>query len=209
LNLRCWWAPNSAFLYTYPLIDLTGFWLSPPPRNCHPSEMTANDPWPWWLLLTFGTWCPLSCHLKSTCLNLVILLPSAPRLSPPLGYRRLAQIDNWLPSRELPSQVTSTMWLAFGFINASSTESHKKSSVNVSTPVYLDSPIENILSLGFFGGTGVWTQGFRVAKQVLYSLSHVSSPSCSGYFRDGVSWTFCPGWPQTLHPLILLSQPPK
>jgi hypothetical protein len=28
-------------------------------------------------------------------------------------------------------------------------------------------------------------------------LSHTSTPFCSGYFRDGVLWTICPGWPQT------------
>jgi hypothetical protein len=33
-----------------------------------------------------------------------------------------------------------------------------------------------------------WTQGFVLAKQVLYHLSHTSSPFCCGYFGDGVSW---------------------
>jgi hypothetical protein len=42
-----------------------------------------------------------------------------------------------------------------------------------------------------FGGSGVWTQGFTLAKQVLYCLSHTSSPFCFGYFGDGVS---CPTW---------------
>jgi hypothetical protein len=28
----------------------------------------------------------------------------------------------------------------------------------------------------FFGGTGVWTQGFALAKQVLYWLSHTWPP---------------------------------
>jgi hypothetical protein len=54
--------------------------------------------------------------------------------------------------------------------------------------------------------SGVWTQGFTLAKQVLYCLSHASSPSCSRYFGDGVSQTVCPDWPQTE---ILRSQPPK
>jgi hypothetical protein len=26
-------------------------------------------------------------------------------------------------------------------------------------------------------------------------LSHISSPFCSSYFRDGISWTSCPDWP--------------
>jgi hypothetical protein len=29
--------------------------------------------------------------------------------------------------------------------------------------------------------------GFEIAKQVLYHLSHTSSPFCSGYFGDGIS----------------------
>jgi hypothetical protein len=38
----------------------------------------------------------------------------------------------------------------------------------------------------FFGGTGVWTQGFMLAKQmVFYSLSRTSSQFCSDYFGDG------------------------
>jgi hypothetical protein len=28
-------------------------------------------------------------------------------------------------------------------------------------------------------------------------LNHTSSPFCSGYFGDGVSWTICLGWPWT------------
>jgi hypothetical protein len=41
--------------------------------------------------------------------------------------------------------------------------------------------------LFIYGGTGVRTQGFTLAKQVRYRLSHTSSPLCSGYFGDGVS----------------------
>jgi hypothetical protein len=37
----------------------------------------------------------------------------------------------------------------------------------------------------FSSGTGVWTQVFMIAKQVLYCLSHTHSPYCSGYFREG------------------------
>jgi hypothetical protein len=39
----------------------------------------------------------------------------------------------------------------------------------------------------FFDGTGVWTQGFICARQVLYHFGHASSPFCSGYFGDRVS----------------------
>jgi hypothetical protein len=38
----------------------------------------------------------------------------------------------------------------------------------------------------FFGQAGVWTQGFALAKQTLYHLSHIISPFCSGYL--GESW---------------------
>jgi hypothetical protein len=34
----------------------------------------------------------------------------------------------------------------------------------------------------FFWWTGVWTQGFALAKQVLYLFSHASSPFCAGCF---------------------------
>jgi hypothetical protein len=40
------------------------------------------------------------------------------------------------------------------------------------------------------------------AKQMLYNLSHVSSPFCCGYFGYGV----CPSWPQIMILSILASQ---
>jgi hypothetical protein len=43
----------------------------------------------------------------------------------------------------------------------------------------------------FSGGTGVWSQGFGLAKQGLKHLSHTSSTFCSCYFGDEVSWTIC------------------
>jgi hypothetical protein len=46
----------------------------------------------------------------------------------------------------------------------------------------------------FFGGTEIWTQGFMLAKQALYHLSHTCSPFCCGYFGDRVSQTICLGW---------------
>jgi hypothetical protein len=39
----------------------------------------------------------------------------------------------------------------------------------------------------FFCGTGVWTQGFTLARQALYHLRHHSSPFWSDYFGDWVS----------------------
>jgi hypothetical protein len=38
----------------------------------------------------------------------------------------------------------------------------------------------------YFSGSGLWTQGFTLAKQAFFYLSHTSSPFCSGYFRDRV-----------------------
>jgi hypothetical protein len=35
-------------------------------------------------------------------------------------------------------------------------------------------------------GTGVWPQGFALARQALYCLSHSFSPFCSDYFADSV-----------------------
>jgi hypothetical protein len=62
--------------------------------------------------------------------------------------------------------------------------------------VYLLSNINTIylvLSLGFWnfplfggrGGTGVWIQDFMFTKQVVWRLSHTSSPFCLGYFGGG------------------------
>jgi hypothetical protein len=38
----------------------------------------------------------------------------------------------------------------------------------------------------YFIGTGVQTQGFTLAKQILHHFSHISRPFCSGYLRDKV-----------------------
>jgi hypothetical protein len=43
----------------------------------------------------------------------------------------------------------------------------------------------------------VWTQGFTLAGQMLYHLSHTCSPFCMVIFGDGVLWTIYPGWSQT------------
>jgi hypothetical protein len=56
----------------------------------------------------------------------------------------------------------------------------------------------------FFNGTGVWTQYFKLAKQVLYQLSHTSSSFCCAYFGDRVS--LCLGWPHTAILLISASK---
>jgi hypothetical protein len=39
----------------------------------------------------------------------------------------------------------------------------------------------------FFGGIGVWNQGFRLTKKALYCLTTSPIHSCSGYFGDGES----------------------
>jgi hypothetical protein len=93
-------------------------------------------------------------------------------------------------------------------------------------------PIQYIY-IYFFGGSGVWTQGFMFAKQAFY-LSHTSSPFCSGYlfiyflwywdlnsgptpwvtppalfcdglFQDRVLRTICQGWLRTAFLLISAS----
>jgi hypothetical protein len=48
-------------------------------------------------------------------------------------------------------------------------------------------------------GLGFELKALPVAKQVLYYLSHISSPFCSGYFGDGV-------WPPPVLFLISASQ---
>jgi hypothetical protein len=55
----------------------------------------------------------------------------------------------------------------------------------------------------FFGVTGVSTQGFTLAKQALYNLSHTSSPLCSGYFGDGSLSNSLPGLASNHKPLDL------
>jgi hypothetical protein len=45
----------------------------------------------------------------------------------------------------------------------------------------------------FFSVEQVLTQGFTLRKQVLYHLSHTSTPFCSGCFGDGVSGITCLG----------------
>jgi hypothetical protein len=52
----------------------------------------------------------------------------------------------------------------------------------------------------FLSGTEVWTQGFVLAVQVLYCLSHTSSSFCPGCFRGGVLWIT---WSDWFHTLIL------
>jgi hypothetical protein len=64
-----------------------------------------------------------------------------------------------------------------------------------------------ILFIYSFGnGSGVWTQGFIVTKQVLYHLSHITSPFCSGYFGDGILRTTSLSWLQTVILPISASQ---
>jgi hypothetical protein len=48
--------------------------------------------------------------------------------------------------------------------------------------------------------------GFKLVKQVLYSLSHTCSPFYSDYFVDRISRAIYPGWPQPVILLISASQ---
>jgi hypothetical protein len=47
-----------------------------------------------------------------------------------------------------------------------------------------------VCSFLFFDGTGVWSQGFGLTKQVLYCLIHTSVHFCSGYFVLGCHEVF-------------------
>jgi hypothetical protein len=44
---------------------------------------------------------------------------------------------------------------------------------------------------------------FLLVQKALYHMSHTSSPFCSSYFGDGVSWTIGPSWP--IHAALLIS----
>jgi hypothetical protein len=48
----------------------------------------------------------------------------------------------------------------------------------------------------FFSGTGIWTQGFITAKQVLCLLSHAARPFWSAYLELELQ-AIHPGWPWT------------
>jgi hypothetical protein len=48
--------------------------------------------------------------------------------------------------------------------------------------------------------TGAWTQSFTLAKQVLWHLSHTSSPFCSGHFGDGGLSNYLPSLPSNHYP---------
>jgi hypothetical protein len=56
--------------------------------------------------------------------------------------------------------------------------------------------------INFFVSTGILTQGFPLARQVLYLLTHSSSPLSSGYFGDSTLLLVQAGLDQ--NPLIRL-----
>jgi hypothetical protein len=63
-------------------------------------------------------------------------------------------------------------------------------------------------SVGFFWAGRGWyrTQGFTLARQALYYLSHSASPYfVIFFFGDRGSWTICLGWFQTVILLISAS----
>jgi hypothetical protein len=92
-----------------------------------------------------------------------------------------------LPSTLPPSLVwTNTLlWFTSAFRDHRRGWMHLRvicvSLVSCQTFLYPFSPIR--LLVFSFDGTGVWTQGFTLAKQVLYCSSHASSPLCEiGFF---------------------------
>jgi hypothetical protein len=70
-------------------------------------------------------------------------------------------------------------------------KSWRQLSLTLSDKLYsVDNPeqsAQDFICLFVFGGTGgVQSQGFTLAKQELYQLTHTSSPFCSGFLGDGV-----------------------
>jgi hypothetical protein len=55
-------------------------------------------------------------------------------------------------------------------------------------------------------GTGVWIQGFLLAKLVLYCLSHTSNPFCCGYFWRRGLMNYMPGLALNCDPVFSGSQ---
>jgi hypothetical protein len=76
--------------------------------------------------------------------------------------------------------------------------------------LYSPYPIRRIVSAGFIFHFPTWVHNistiFTLLNPSLMSsfLQLVPTP-CSGYFGDEVSWTICPGWPQTNSPNLSLS----
>jgi hypothetical protein len=66
--------------------------------------------------------------------------------------------------------------------------------------------VESLFILFYFGGIGVWTQGFTVAKQAFCGLNLASLPVCFGYFGNGILQLFAQ---VGLKPRSSLSQLPK
>jgi hypothetical protein len=60
-----------------------------------------------------------------------------------------------------------------------------------------------LIGFWFFCGTGILTEDFTVAKQVLYHSSHTSSPLCFAYFGDGSLTSYLPRLASNLEPLHL------
>jgi hypothetical protein len=100
--------------------------------------------------------------------------PYSPVLSNPMTSMTLEATEvHWLPSLHGASLQLS--WVCpdkCGCFEIAQ-ELHKNNSKRHS---------DDMKAASFFGGTGIWTQDFAQAKQVLYGLSHTSSPkatSCS------------------------------
>jgi hypothetical protein len=63
----------------------------------------------------------------------------------------------------------------------------KSSKILYTCLLFLSAEATGPLYFYLFIWTGIWTQGFILAKQALYHLSHAASSFCSGYFGDGDS----------------------
>jgi hypothetical protein len=65
----------------------------------------------------------------------------------------------------------------------------KTCNIKLAILTYLSVQFSNVNHILNIGGSAVWTQGCALAIQALYCLNHISNVVCSGYFRDGISWT--------------------
>jgi hypothetical protein len=64
--------------------------------------------------------------------------------------------------------------------------------------------IVEIFNFFYFDGTGAWTRGLTIARQMLYHLSYSINPFCVGYFEIWIH-KLSLDWPWTMILLISVS----
>jgi hypothetical protein len=112
-----------------------------------------------------------------------------------------------LQKGQVPHQRRSTKWWGAGWAKDHTADHswENRGKITHHTMVQFPSWGFGISFLFSPSGIRVWTQGFALAKQVLYCLKHTSSVLCFSYFGDGLLWTVCSGWPQAVILLISAS----